>query len=245
MTKTKHLLRDSLARQIIDGTLKPNEILPNEPTLAREYGVSRTTIRDVLRSLEEKGLIERKTYVGTRVRSIHSWNLLDDEVLNWSCGVMSQRRFFSSLMELRMIIEPQAAALAAIRANDADLQAIQEAFAWMNIGNQRIDPEGDVAFHQGIIKASGNMFVAQFGGAVRAALYHTIYLSRKEAIDQAGSLENHRQVLNAIENRDARGAYSIMIRILDGTVADLGLQPSEIITAETGRDSALTPRPTK
>jgi DNA-binding FadR family transcriptional regulator len=195
MTKTKHLLRDSLARQIIDGTLKPNEILPNEPTLAREYGVSRTTIRDVLRSLEEKGLIERKTYVGTRVRSIHSWNLLDDEVLNWSCGVMSQRRFFSSLMELRMIIEPQAA--------------------------------------------------AQFGGAVRAALYHTIYLSRKEAIDQAGSLENHRQVLNAIENRDARGAYSIMIRILDGTVADLGLQPSEIITAETGRDSALTPRPTK
>ena len=129
MTKTKHILRDRLARQIVEGTLKPDDILPNELTLAREHGVSRTTIRDVLRSLEEKGLLERKTYVGTRVRSIHSWNLLDDEVLNWSCGVMSQRRFFSSLMELRMIIEPQAAALAAIRANDADLRAIQDALA--------------------------------------------------------------------------------------------------------------------
>lgn len=233
MTKTKHILRDKLARQIVEGTLKPNDILPNELTLVREYGLSRTTIRDVLRSLEEKGLLERKTYVGTRVRSIHSWNLLDDEVLNWSCGVMSQRRFFSSLMELRMIIEPQAAALAAIRANDADLQAIQEAFTWMNIDNQRIDPEGDVAFHQGIIKASGNMFVAQFGGAIRAALYHTIYLSGKEAIDQAGSIESHRQVLNSIENRDALSAYSIMIRILKMTVSDLGLPLSEIITADT------------
>jgi DNA-binding FadR family transcriptional regulator len=235
MIKTKYLLRDKLARQIVEGTLKPNDILPNELALAREYGVSRTTIRDVLRSLEEKGLLERKTYVGTRVRSIHSWNLLDDEVLNWSCGVMSQRRFFSSLMELRMIIEPQAAALAAIRANDDDLQAIRDAFTWMNIKNQRIDPEGDVAFHQAIIKASGNMFVAQFGGAVRAALYHTIYLSGKEAINQPGSIENHRQVVNAIENRDARSAYTIMIRILDMTISDLGLPSSEIITAETGR----------
>ncbi len=235
MTRTKHILRDRLARQIVEGALKPNDILPNELALAREYGVSRTTIRDVLRSLEEKGLLERKTYVGTRVRSIHSWNLLDDEVLNWSCGVMSQRRFFSSLMELRMIIEPQAAALAAIRANDADLQAIQDSFNWMNIDDQRIDPKGDVAFHQGIIKASGNMFVAQFGGAIRAALYHTIFLSGKEAINQPGSIENHRQVVNAIENRDARSAYAIMTRILNMTVSDLGLPPSEIITAENGR----------
>jgi GntR family galactonate operon transcriptional repressor len=121
MIRAKHILRDKLARQIVEGTLKPNDILPKELALAREYGASRTTIRNVLRSLEEKGLHERKTYVGTRVRSIHSRNLLDDEVLNWSCGVMSQRRFFSSLMELRMVIEPQAAALAAIRANDADL----------------------------------------------------------------------------------------------------------------------------
>jgi DNA-binding FadR family transcriptional regulator len=121
MIRAKHILRDKLARQIVEGTLKPNDILPNELALAREYGASRTTIRNVLCSLEEKGLHERKTYVGTRVRSIHSRNLLDDEVLNWSRGVMSQRRFFSSLMELRMVIEPQAAALAAIRANDADL----------------------------------------------------------------------------------------------------------------------------
>jgi DNA-binding FadR family transcriptional regulator len=230
--KTKQLLRERLARQIVTGELKPNDILPNELALARGHQVSRTTIRDVLRSLEEKGLVERKTYVGTRVRSIHSWNLLDDEVLEWSCGAMSHRRFFTSLMELRLIIEPQAAALAAIRANDQDLQTIRQAFKWMNIDDQRIDPEGDIAFHQGVIKASGNMFVAQFGGAVRAALYHTIYLSGKEAIDQPGSIEIHRQLLDAIENRDAHRAYSLMTRMLLATVSDLGLPPTDIILAD-------------
>ena len=231
--KTKQLLREKLVRQIVEGQLKPNDILPNELALAREHQVSRTTIRDVLRSLEEKGLVERKTYVSTRVRSIHSWNLLDDEVLSWSCGAMSHRRFFTSLMELRLIIEPQAAALAAIRANDQDLQTIRQAFKWMNLDDQRIDPEGDVAFHQGIIKASGNMFVAQFGGAVRAALYHTIYLSGKEAIDQPGSIENHRQLLNAIENRDALRAYSLMTRILNLTASDLGLPPTDLVLADS------------
>ncbi|MDT8421333.1 MAG: FadR/GntR family transcriptional regulator [Desulfuromonadales bacterium] len=231
-TKTKHEVRNQLARQIIEGTLRADEVLPNELDLARDYGVSRTTIRDVLQSLEEKGLLERKTYRGTRVRSIHSWNLLDEEVLNWSCGIMTQRRFFSSLMELRLIIEPQAAALAAIRNNDLELQAIQSSFDWMNINDQSIDPEGDVAFHQSIIKASGNMFVAQFGGAIRAALHHTIYLSGKEAIDQVQSIENHRQLLHAIENHDARNAYHIMGRILKLTVADLGLPESELILAD-------------
>lgn len=231
-TKTKHVVRDQLARQIIGGELKADMVLPNELDLARDYGVSRTTIRDVLQSLEEKGLLERKTYKGTRIRSIHSWNLLDAEVLNWSCGIMTQRRFFSSLMELRLIIEPQAAALAAIRNNDLELQTIRDAFDWMNIDGQRIDPEGDVAFHHSIIKASGNMFVAQFGGAIRAALHHTIYLSGKEALDQGQSIENHRQLLHAIENHDARSSYAIMSRILKITVADLGLSESEIILAD-------------
>lgn len=230
--KTKHEVRNELARQIIEGTLKADDVLPNELDLARDYGVSRTTIRDVLQGLEEKGLLERKTYKGTRVRSIHSWNLLDEEVLNWSCGVMTQRRFFGSLMELRLIIEPQAAALAAIRNNDLELQAIQSAFDWMNINDKRIDPEGDVAFHQSIIKASGNMFVAQFGGAIRAALHHTIYLSGREAIDQVQSIENHRQLLYAIENHDAGSAYDIMGRILKLTVADLGLPKPELILAD-------------
>lgn len=235
MAKTKDNIRDHLARRIIEGTLKPNEILPNELALAQDYGVSRTSMRDVLHSLEEKGLLERKTHVGTRVRSIHSWNLLDEDVLNWSCGVMTQRRFFGSLMELRLIIEPQAAALAAVRANDAELHTIQEAFVMMNLDNQHIDPEGDVAFHQAIIKSSGNIFIAQFGGAIRAALYHTIYQSGKDAIDQVESLENHHRLMTAIENRNGPGAYTIMCQILNMTVSDMGLSASHIILADTGR----------
>lgn len=227
--KTKDSIRVHLARLIIEGTLEPNDTLPNEATLANDYGVSRTSIRDVLQSLEEKGLVERKTNIGTRVRSIHSWNLLDEDVLNWSCGVMTQRRFFTSLMELRLIIEPQAACLAAIRANDAELQDIQKSFARMNLGDQSIDPEGDVAFHQAIINATGNMFISQFGSTIRAALYHTIYQSGKDAIDQVESLENHRQLMNSIENRDPQNAHALMGQILCRTVSEMGLPVPQVV----------------
>ena len=104
IAQNKNAIREHLARLIIEGTLKRDEILPNELALAKGFGVSRTMVRDVLRSLEEKGLIERKTNVGTRVRNIHSWNLLDKEVLEWSGGVLAESRFLLYLLELRLII---------------------------------------------------------------------------------------------------------------------------------------------
>jgi len=89
-----------LAREIISGKLKHNDIVPNEIDIAANFGVSRTMIRDVLKSLEMKGLIERRTNVGARVRSINSWNLLDSELLDWSSGLLTSCRFLVSLKKL-------------------------------------------------------------------------------------------------------------------------------------------------
>jgi GntR family galactonate operon transcriptional repressor len=232
--KNKNSIREQLARLIVDGTLKQDEVLPNELALAKGFGVSRTMVRDVLRSLEEKGLIERKTNVGTRIRSIRSWNLLDKEVLEWSGAILTQGRFLLSLMELRLIVEPQAASLAAIRANDADLQRIHDSFARMWNSEEAtnkitLNTEADIEFHKAIIKASGNLFLSQIGGAIQAALHHTIYLSNKANIDHAASLECHRRVLTAIENRKPEEAYIGMCCVLENTISDLGIQVNGVI----------------
>ena len=242
LKKNKNGIREHLARMIIEETIKHDAVFPNELDLAKGFGVSRTMVRDVLRSLEEKGLIERKTNVGTRVRSINSWNLLDAELLEWSCSILTQSRFLLSLLELRLIIEPQAAALAAIRANDRDLQLIRDNFSRMwdsEIGSNEVtlNTEADIDFHKAIIKASGNLFISQIGGAIQAALHHTIYLSNKANIDHLASLECHRQVLTSIENRDSAGAYAGMCSVLENTISDLGLQVNGVVLSDFNRST--------
>lgn len=230
----KKNITEHLVRQILSGKIKHNEVLPNEIDFAGRLGVSRTMIRDVLKSLEGKGLIERKTNIGTRVRSIHSWNLLDQELLEWSRGILTQSRFLLSLMELRLIIEPQAAALAAVRANDDDLLKIRGNLARMGANleqgkNDSLDTEADIDFHKSVIKACGNLFLSQFGGAIQGALHHTIYLSNKIHINHTNSLECHKRVFEAIENRDPQKAYAAMCRVLNNAITDLDLKISGVI----------------
>jgi len=238
----KKNITEYLVREIVGGKLKHNQVLPNEIDFATRFGVSRTMIRDVLKSLEGKGLIERKTNVGTRVRSIHSWNLLDQELLDWSRGILTQSRFLLSLMELRLIIEPQAAALAAVRANDEDLLKIRSDFARMGGGLEKeetisLDTEADIDFHKSIIKACGNLFLSQFGSAIQGALHHTIYLSNKIRIDHKTSLECHRRVIDAIENRDPQKAYAAMCCVLNNAITDLDLKVSGVILTDFDTDS--------
>ncbi len=236
---SKKNILEHLARLIIEGRLRTDEIMPTEMSLSSHFGVSRTMVRDILKTLESKGFIERKTNVGTRIRSIHSWNLLDQEVLDWSCGALTQSRFLLSLLELRLIIEPQAAALAAVRANDVDLQQIRAHYQRMSDSVKKepdpraiLDTEADIDFHKAIMKASGNLFVSQFGGAIRAALHHTIYLSNKATLDVFKSLECHHKVLEAIENRNSEAAYLSMAKVLNNTITDLGLQTTGLIMLE-------------
>ncbi len=239
--KSKDSIREHLARLIISGELKAEDILPNELALAEKFGVSRTMIRDVLKNLEGKGLIERKTNVGTRVRSIHSWNLLDQELLEMSCGVFTQSRFLLSLMELRLILEPQAAALAALRANDDDLHQIRENFSRMGASLKESEPlvldtDADIEFHKSILKACGNLFISQFGSAIKGALHHTIYLSNKTQFDNRPSLECHRRIVDAIESRDPQKAYAEMCNAINNAITDLKLKVSGVILSDFNPD---------
>ncbi|SDL40091.1 regulatory protein, gntR family, partial [Dyella jiangningensis] len=115
-----HVMRE-LGQRIVSGKVKPGEILPREESLAESLQVSRTALREALKVLSAKGLIESRTGVGARVLEERHWNQLDTDVLNWRCASMPTDDFVDKLVEMREIIEPAAAAAAARRRTEAQL----------------------------------------------------------------------------------------------------------------------------
>src|SRR5262245_7633184 len=154
---------EELGMRIIRGDLKPDDPFPIEANLGREFGASRSVIREAVKSLAARGLIESKTRTGIKVLPPMHWNLLDPEVLSWRYGVMPPAQFYSELFEIRLMIEPEAAALAASRATQADIAEMSEAFDEMSkpreTGTTAV--EADLRFHRAILAACKNALLHQ------------------------------------------------------------------------------------
>ena len=146
---------EELGIRIVRGDLAPDEPFPKEADLEREYGVSRSVIREAVKTLAAKGLLESKTRTGIRALPPVRWNLLDSEVLSWRYSTMHPVQFFAELFEIRRMIEPEAAALAAARATPAEIAEIEAAFQAMVESTQANTPdiEADLRFHRGILAA--------------------------------------------------------------------------------------------
>jgi hypothetical protein len=148
-------------------------LLPREDDLAVELGVSRTSIREAVKVLSAKGLLQARQRVGVRVRDRDDWNLLDPQVLSWHPDVGHDEALITSLIEARRIIEPAAAALAAKRATAADLARIEQAYLGME-RNLRTNLEAccdaDLKFHVGVIAASHNIVLKGLTGTIEPAL---------------------------------------------------------------------------
>jgi DNA-binding FadR family transcriptional regulator len=114
----------TLGRRIVSGRYRPGEILPTEPKIQMEFGVSRTAVREAIRVLSAKGLTASRPKIGTRVRPMADWNMLDPDVLRWQMDQSPTEEFIQSLFEMREIIEPAAAARAAERALDGEIDAL-------------------------------------------------------------------------------------------------------------------------
>src|ERR1700712_267132 len=121
----------NLARRILSGDLAPGASLANTIQLSADLGVSRSTLREAIKVLSAKGMLDVRARTGTRVRPRDSWNLMDPEVLSW-CGPELDPELLRSLLEGRQLIEPGAAALAAVNATAAQLAVIEAAFDRMN-----------------------------------------------------------------------------------------------------------------
>jgi DNA-binding FadR family transcriptional regulator len=116
-----------LGALVLDGRFPPGEALPREDDLAGLFAVSRTSLREAVKVLAAKGLLEARPRTGVRVRPQDDWNLLDADVLSWHPDLTGDRDLMRSLIEARRVIEPPAAGMAAMRATAADLARIEAA----------------------------------------------------------------------------------------------------------------------
>ena len=144
-----------LGMQIVGGALAPGQRLPPEPSLCETYGVSRPVLREATRVLVAKGLVVSKPRVGSVVRPREDWHMLDPDVLYWKIASVPEGEFFRSLLVVRRVIEPAAAALAATAATGEDLARI--AFAYERMEHAQTPGallEHDLEFHRAIMAAT-------------------------------------------------------------------------------------------
>lgn len=206
-----------LAKRIVAGQYRPNELLPSVEDLAAELSASRTVVRESLKVLSAKGFVEARRRTGTRVLPRSSWSLMDRDVLGWIFENSDDVEFGKSLLELRKLIEPEAAALAAKHATAADLAAMESAFHTM-CESLPDDVEtccsADVAFHTALFRASGNMLVEQLAHTISFALLTLFRMTTQLADSHAEALESHGALVEAIRARDADEARRLTGEIL-------------------------------
>jgi DNA-binding FadR family transcriptional regulator len=209
--------------QILKGKLKPGAVLPNEADFGMQLGVSRTALREAVKVLAAKGLVEVRRKTGTRVRPQHDWNALDPDVLNWLFSGNGFAVGIPDLLELRLIIEPAGARLAAQRATAENLAEIEAALQGMEtaIEDSASSVESDLKFHLAILEATHNTFMRPFGALIQEALRASFKLTNRDRAAFEKSLRRHRDVFEAIRARDPQAAEVAMQIVLNRTSEDI------------------------
>jgi len=212
-----------LGEAIVSGRYPPGSGIPPEPTLGEEFGVSRTVVREAIKSLVAKGLVSTGPKVGTRVLPAEQWNWFDPDVVAWQSRTGLSREFLRDLQELRRVVEPAAVRLAAERATPRDIAEIEAAYAGMKdaIENGGDYVRYDLAFHQGLLRACHNLMVAQMSKALGALLRTSFEISTTKPDGPAHSLPLHRAVLDAVIARLPQKAERASLVLIDGAQEDI------------------------
>ncbi|MBN8630814.1 MAG: FadR family transcriptional regulator [Rhodobacterales bacterium] len=222
--RPRDLVTSTLAKQILSGFFAPGAKLPTETELGEQLGVSRTALRESIRTLAGKGLIESKTRSGTIVLSPSQWNHLDPELLGWREELAPDLDFARSLTEARHVIEPAAAHFAAERATGQDLGRMQDSFDAMRQADARdieASVRADESFHLAVLAASHNPVFINFGSMIGTALRNAFRLTTSASENFAATLDMHGEVLEAIRMRRPDEAGKRMAALLDLASRDL------------------------
>ena len=205
----------AIGRRIVRGELAQGEILPEQGELSRLLGVSRTVVREATKVLATKGLVESRSKRGTVVLPRSSWRLLDPDVLAWMTEAGPDPAFLRNVFEVRRIIEPAAARLAAERASPAELEEIERALdAMRTAADGTAYLLADVAYHEILVAATHNdhlvQLVAAFGPAFQAGLRAATRTEVPWPDFHESGLTHHREVLDAVTARDGDRAARAM-----------------------------------
>lgn len=212
-----HQIVNELGLAIVRGKYDGNNPFPIEADLCEQFGVSRSVLREAVKMLTSKGLLRARPRQGTWVQPEQSWNLLDPDVLRW----LLDRKFSIDLLcdftEIRMAIEPQAAAFAAVRGSDEEKKSIADALDRMRAAESGDDDalQSDIAFHVAVLEAGGNRFFSQLKDLVETALKISIRLTNQYKGVALASVDDHRAVYDAIAAGDPDQAKALSTALVE------------------------------
>jgi DNA-binding FadR family transcriptional regulator len=218
-TRTSHAeVVDELGRAIISGDYPVGALLPGDLELAQRFKVSRTVLREAMKTLAAKGLVVPRARIGTKVTSRNQWNLFDTDILTWHFHKGVDQEFLNHLSEIRLAFEPFSASLAAKNATEADIEELYRLCEAMGLPDHT--PEtlaiADLKFHLKIAEASRNPFMRTVGSLIEAALVGIFKLS-SPAASESRLMEvsaSHKLIVDAIAARDQEAASKAMREVI-------------------------------
>jgi len=219
-------LTHTLGISIVKGLYPIGEGLPSEADICLEHEVSRSSTREAVKMLSAKGLIASRPKQGIRVLPESSWNMFDTDVLMWILNSKPSLSLLKEFTQLRLAIEPQAAALASTNATCEQLERIEKALARIIDADQGLDDplEADIAFHTSILAASGNRFFVQLSEFVSTALKVRVRYSNKVQGEINIDIEVYTYILNTIKSRNSEKARNAFTGIFDKELALIDTQ---------------------
>jgi DNA-binding FadR family transcriptional regulator len=209
---------DTLGRDIIAGRIASGTILPGDAELMERFGVSRTVLREALKSLAAKGLIVPRARIGTRVTERSGWSLFDPDILAWHFDTGIDDEFLQHISEVRLAFEPFAAGLAAERATPAEIATLKALATQM--GDPGLSAENhaltDLSFHLAVAESCRNPFMRSVGSMIEAALVGVFRLSSptEDKATLAAIEASHRRIADAIGDRDPLAARAAMEAVI-------------------------------
>ena len=214
---------ETLGRSIVSGAFAEGASLPNEGDLAGDLGVSRNVLREAVKVLVAKGMLDVRPKTGTTVRAKEQWHMLDPEVLAWEAAGDLHLPYAFNFTEFRLIVEPKASFLAAKRATDAEIQVIRDCCDTLEacVGHLDRMPDADIAFHQSIHRASHNALLRHLSVLTAAIMRVQVTYTASKPGDFERGLPLHRQLTEAITARDAPLAESVSRALCEMPYLDL------------------------
>lgn len=234
-----HRIVQDLGIAVVSGQYSKDNPFPVEADLCRQYGASRSVLREAVKMLTAKGLLRARPRQGTWVQPEENWNLLDPDVLRWLLQRKPWLQLLIEFTQVRLAVEPSAAALAAEVAGPAEKAAVQQALERM-IAAERGDDDpltSDIAFHVAILAASGNKFFGQLRELIDTALRFSIRITNRRKGVRLASVADHKKIADAIMAGKPRVAADAMRGLIQEVQA--------LIAEENGRSEKkqrVTPR---
>lgn len=222
--RTRDRIARTLAVDILSGRYPEGETLPKEEELSKRFDVSRTVLREAMRTLAAKGMVIAKPRAGTIVATMDRWNQLDRQVMEWRDEVAPDLAFVIGLMEVRRLIEPAAASFAAERSTSQDLARIEAGFLRMQQAvGQELEEwlSADQEFHLAIIHATQNPVFRALGTIISSSLRNSFKLMVDVSDNFLETLDLHGEVLEAIRMRQSEVAAAKMSVLLDVAQSDI------------------------